>query len=431
MDIVFGHDFGFLANIIQFGMDQLHDSPGEDRTLFIHWFVFVTYAATFISLLVANNTFLSIFHFYIGIYIKIFMLFIVMLLLIISSCVAHRKRRWFLIEPGGRNPYKLVYRVTKFASQHKIAIHRSAFTYCEDEVPRGLDLGKEKYGGPFTTEQVEDVKAFYGILKVLFSFGLVFMLDFSANSMLSLFARHLNNQTSATEYLFFHLGLLSPLLTSLCIVLYLLVLRPFVSRYVPGMLKRMGIGMLLVLLSLIVSFSMETGVHVSNHSKQNATSCMFRNAFNVTNSDDLPPPLYHNIYPLAVQLTLSAFSNILIYVSAYEFICAQSPHFMKGLIIGLFFAIKGLYQLLSALLTIPFILHPELSPSCGFYYYLVNIVVGGCAVVVYAVVAKRYKYRVRDEEPNVHLFAEEFYSNIIERSVMEDQARAANMELAS
>ena len=27
---------GFSANVVQFGMDQLHDSPGEDRTLFIH-----------------------------------------------------------------------------------------------------------------------------------------------------------------------------------------------------------------------------------------------------------------------------------------------------------------------------------------------------------------------------------------------------------
>ena len=60
-----------------------------------------------------------------------------------------------------------MYRVTKFAYQHKVPVHRSAFTYCEDELPSGLDLGKSKYGGPFTTEEVEDVKAFYGILKVL------------------------------------------------------------------------------------------------------------------------------------------------------------------------------------------------------------------------------------------------------------------------
>ena len=31
------------ANIIQFGMDQLHDSPMEDSVLFIVWFIFTLY----------------------------------------------------------------------------------------------------------------------------------------------------------------------------------------------------------------------------------------------------------------------------------------------------------------------------------------------------------------------------------------------------
>ena len=30
----------------------------------------------------------------------------------------------------------------------------STFIYCEDELPSCLDLGKHKYGGPFTTEQL-------------------------------------------------------------------------------------------------------------------------------------------------------------------------------------------------------------------------------------------------------------------------------------
>ncbi len=35
----------------------------------------------------------------------------------------------------------------------------------------------DKYGGPFTMAQVEDVKAFYGILKVLLSLGFVCALN--------------------------------------------------------------------------------------------------------------------------------------------------------------------------------------------------------------------------------------------------------------
>ena len=39
----------FNANIIQFGMDQLHDSPSEDSILFIHWFVFTSHLGTAIN----------------------------------------------------------------------------------------------------------------------------------------------------------------------------------------------------------------------------------------------------------------------------------------------------------------------------------------------------------------------------------------------
>ena len=66
-----------------------------------------------------------------------------------------------------------MYRVTKFARQHKVPIPRSAFTYCGDDIPSGLDPGKSKCGGPFTTEQVEDVKAFNGIKKIIFTLGII------------------------------------------------------------------------------------------------------------------------------------------------------------------------------------------------------------------------------------------------------------------
>ncbi len=61
----------------------------------------------------------------------------VIVLLILSLCVGYFKKKHFLIEPGRVNPYKLVYRVTKFALQHKIPIQRSAFTYCEEELLSG------------------------------------------------------------------------------------------------------------------------------------------------------------------------------------------------------------------------------------------------------------------------------------------------------
>ncbi len=63
-----------------------------------------------------------------------------------------------LKEPVTQNPFQLVYKVIRYAVSDKHPMCRSAFTYCEDEIPSCIDFGKSKYGGPFTTEQVEDVK---------------------------------------------------------------------------------------------------------------------------------------------------------------------------------------------------------------------------------------------------------------------------------
>ena len=406
---------GFTANTVQFGMDQLHDSPAEDNTLFIHWYVWTYYASIFIVQLALTftlgfETFTPIYTI-IGYCLLSLIPVVVVMVLAITLCLVRRRRRWFLIEPGTLNPYKLIYRVTKFARQHKIPVKRSAFTHCEDELPSGLDLGKEKYGGSFTTEQVEDVKAFYGILKVLFSFGIVFFLLSPADIFLSFFASHIMTWDSDKifSYIMFKKALISPLLIVLCIPLYLCLLRPFISQYVPGMLKRMGLGMFFVLLSLIASFSMDTVAHFEDEHKD---TCMFGNSSYefVT----VPFPLQNHVLFL-IQLILSALSNMLISTAVFEFICSQSPHSMKGMLIGLLYAIRGLYQLFSYLLVLPF---ATVKPfytvhhiSCGFWYYLTNIVIGVVALLVYTCVAKRYRYRVRDELCNVHQYAENYYSN--------------------
>ena len=60
-----------------------------------------------------------------------------------------------------------MYKVLKYSWKHKVPEHRSAFTYWEEDIPRRIDLGKNKYGGPFTNEEVEDTKTFLRILPLL------------------------------------------------------------------------------------------------------------------------------------------------------------------------------------------------------------------------------------------------------------------------
>ena len=107
----------------------------------------------------------------------------------------------------------------------------------------------------------------------------------------------------------------------------------------------------------------------------------------------IPPSVLLGIGPLLVTTT------------TLEFISAQSPHSMKGVLIGLFFAIQGTFQLLGYLTTLPFsrsnLWDNNALPSfisCGSLYLLFTSAVGLLGFALFSVTAKWYKYRKRDDE---------------------------------
>ena len=419
--LLFSSYISFSANVIQFGMDQLHDSPSEDSVLFIHWFVFTSYLGAainkFVVISILNVSIrynIYIHKNYTPEFIAGFHAIPIVALVLLGICawIAQRNHQWFMIDTGSRNPYKLVYKVIKFAAQHKTPIRRSAFTYCEDELPSRMDLGKEKYGGPFTTEQVEDVKAFLGILQVLLALGPVFTTDIAASNMLYKFSYHLYNiwtryshhslldRTQLLMTTYFEIGGLTEILIVILIPMYLCLLRPFIHHYIPGMLKRIGLGMIIRLLSLMSVFIIDT----IGHTQHLNNKCFIQ----ILPYSDLGISVHYLTFPYI----LNTLSVMLFYTATYEFICARSPHAMKGLLIGTFFLIKGVFQFLGiTVVLIPFISWDfnTFFPSCGFVYYLVNILVGLFGLVAYTWVARRYQYRQRDEPDNIYRYAEEYY----------------------
>ena len=380
----------FNANVIQFGLDQLHDAPAESLKLYIHWYVWTNQVGLFLLRLPSAYASSPV------------LVILALILLGVTLCLERYKRRWFLIEPGSANPYKLVYKVLRFAKDHTNPVRRSAFTYCENELPSRLDLGKEKYGGPFTTEQVEDVKAFIGILCVLLTLGPVVFADVAFSENLPGLVRTYSydyyfNDVDVPSYAHFYgSGCLTPLLMLILIPLYLCLFRPLIQDHIPGILKRMGLGMVLCSISGLCTLVMST---INRNCARE--SCKLT---------------YFNISPhfLLIQFTLNALSYLLLYIASYEFVCAQSPHSMKGLLIGTFFAIKGSFQLFGVVLYS--VIGTECNvkfglPVCTFTYYFINIVIALIGLIAFVLVARKYQYRQRDEPDNIYRYAEEYYAN--------------------
>ena len=405
----------FNANIIQFGVDQLQDSPADHQSLFIYWYVWMYYLANLtVQLIILMTDYVS--NFYLQ---ELALTFTVLVILCTMLSIVHYNKHWFIIDTARSNPYKLVHRVTKFARQHKVPIRRSAFTYCEDDIPSGLDLGKSKYGGPFTTEQVEDVKAFYGILKILFSLGVTFFLDYisghlSKNFFDSIFPyiigkKHQVYYVVSSIVLQQHIFSLSVVVIS--IPIFIIFIRPHINKFYLTMLKRIGVGTLLLLLSVTCSFVAITVNYTTAHNTNGTDTCLLDNINTINNTNT---NLTFTSIAFLLQQCLYALSAMFLYPALYEFICAQSPHAMKGMLIGLSFAIKGLFQLLGFAVTVFFIVIKKHFLSCAIYLYILTIVVGVVGLAVYVYVARKYKLRERDEPCHVRRFVEEYYSKMQE-----------------
>ena len=421
---------GLDANVIQFGLDQLFLTPAEDQSLFIQWHVWEYFISAAIANVFLDSEIFTKYNNSIPLTLFAVPLCAITLALLVSLYIFHRKKNWFLIMTRYRNPYSLVYKVTKFSRLHKIPIKRSAFTYCEDEIPSGLDLGKEKYGGPFTIEEVEDVKAFYGVLKVIFSLSPVLFLHVAENHVLSLLSSHFVNNTdqnledlsvnysTSNQTPFSQIignGTIYSVVGCILIPLSICLIRPLVRDYTPGMLRRTGIGITLSVLSMMTSLAADVMMHITNKD----IGCMFSMPSNINATSSTTYSYAASIQSTAkalliLQQILSAFSRTIFYIAVYEFICSQSPHFMKGFLLGLFYATRGLSEVLASLLMLPFALHlyKELLPSCGTVYYIVNAVVGVAALVGFSWTARRYRFRVRDEVCPVRRHVEEYYSKL-------------------
>ena len=87
-------------------------------------------------------------------------------MIIISDCLC---QQWLDRTHKVTNPIKLIIQVLNYTRKHRYPERCSAFTYIDEEQPTRMDFGKEKFGGPFTEEEVEDVKTVLRLIPLALS----------------------------------------------------------------------------------------------------------------------------------------------------------------------------------------------------------------------------------------------------------------------
>ena len=94
-------------------------------------------------------------------------------------------------------------KVLSFGWKHKNPVQRTAFAYNDDYILSRLDFAKERFGGPFTKEQVEDVKVVGRIITVLLVIVPTLVLEVPGSELVfQLFGLHTLHYTNMSEDFF-------------------------------------------------------------------------------------------------------------------------------------------------------------------------------------------------------------------------------------
>ncbi len=281
-----------------------------------------------------------------------------------------------------------IYLVLKYALTHNAPQKRSALTYWEEAPPSRLNLGKTKYGGPFTNEQVEDVRTFCQ-MSMLCVFTFLFLITISLNesTLINLvlddathpgWSPHKLNLTQETRTCKHSLLLYFVTSTAswqlIFILLYELVLAPAFSYRLPSMLQRMGFA---------GGIAMVTGAFLT-----------FLSVADRHGKEPLPANYISILTPTAA---LMGFSHALFYTAGLEFICAQSPYNMKN-----FFVCSGWFIVksssLSAVLTLSLWNSTCSSKYCPIIYSIATLLLAAGGLVMFCLAARWYRKRSRGHE---------------------------------
>ena len=389
---------GLLANIVQFGIDQLQDGSSSEIISFLRW----SGLAWLISFLLIE----LVKYYLCGNYVLINALVVPGLLSLVLS-TNYFLSSWLVKEPVFKNPLVTVFKVLKFAWKNKYPRLRSAYSYWNTGFCARIDLAKSEYGGPFSAADVEDTKAFWRILSLM-SFASFFasIIVYTSEDIYKMKYYYKNGpNTEENNTKGFLLSLFIENLAVVVIFFAILFLSlkstPFsrLKVYINNisMLSRVVIGMVLFLIAIggygIIEF---LGYYSNNNSDSLNHTCTvdMNNVPNVSFILDYK-------WTLIPEFFFSISEYILMITSA-EFLCAQSPSSMKGLLFGLLFGFIGVSAVINYAWLLPFKLAIKNSPvssriGCGSVYFFSILVILTVTSACFACSCKLYRRRERIE----------------------------------
>ena len=375
--------------IIQFTTDQLIGASGEELSFAIYWLLWGLTTSDLISRGIGCVLLLPDQQYVMANFVVSAASFIACFIMI-ENC-----SHVLMTKPQLSNPIKHIAKVLNYARKHKFPERRSALTYWEEDYPSRIDLGKDKYGGPFTFEEVEDVKTFLRLIPMVLCIAM-FAIGYWHKGY------HNSKANSGKCYSETNIssGIAAFFVAALGLPAYHFVIYPFFYNYIPSMLRRIGLGMLI----MAVSFLCNSIIEVVGHMENGNVTCVF--SANAHEGATFPVNYLWTLIPSV----LNGVGVVMVAYSTFEFVIAQTPCQMKGLAVSLLLESVGIFTFLGEFIIMIFLSFPfEIFPSCGFYYHMTFLIIMLATLLLFVFVSKWYKLRQRDDIVPFHSIAENYF----------------------
>jgi len=388
---------GVVANMVQFGTDQLADASSVEITRFICWGAWMWFLGS-----VIGGVTHACFYSYQSLS---YILYPTIITLAVSADFI--LNNWLDKQPLPLANYLIkMVKVLLYAKKHRYPTVMAPHDWDERRSIR-LDVSKHEYGGPFSSEEVEDVKTSLRILVIIivgaFFIGLYvpgFQTYYLILSELiqQKYDASIHDMTFRERFNILACVFSGDILVVIGVPFFEFIVRPLLKlRFSITILQKLLLGVLFANLSMASVMTIALLAESGNPELKNVTCVVASTGFRHTSLD------YRG---MAIPYTLDSIMEFMLLTSGIEFICAQSPYSMKGLIFGVAYGSVGFFSIFGFLISkglkriaSNWLFRPV---GCTFWYFLLVELLLLFMLLISALLFKYYKKRKRQDKSDHH-----------------------------
>ena len=415
----------FHTNALAYIIDQMPEASTSQIKSYIQWFTWTMllgFGCDYIEVLTPSLINESVI---------LYTLCFVVLMLSLALCIHQLcKHKFISYKPSKKNSYLIVYQVLKFSLKNKSAINRSSLTFWEDRMPNRIDLGKQRYGGPFLEEEVENVKLLGKLFLLFLLLGGIFLPYFNLANQGTVHGSEYKGSDSLDNYSSYLLWQGFVMIGVALIPILELVVNPCFPKleFLSSPMKGLIVAHVCAIIPLLMLLGIQLYAALSIKDNMGINECYL-----LSSTLQSTVTIKVNYLWLMIPCVFIGVYVYLTFSQAFQVVCSQAPYGMSGLLMGTFWLTRAVFIGAGVLLSFltPLLISDKLHeglPFCTFWSLLVLLFFSIFGLLIFSVFVY-FHSKKKITVFQTHQVIEDHYLKYLSSDVSNEHAGLINDEI--